>query len=89
MKILGINNSSHDSSAALVIDGKIIAASEEERFDRVKHSGNFPINAIKFCLKESSLCINDVDEICISMDWLKRAKSRFNNVFLVESLRAC
>lgn len=89
MKILGINNSSHDSSAAIVIDGKIIAASEEERFDRIKHSGNFPINAIKFCLKKSFLKMDDIDEVCISMDWLKRAKSRFDNLFSIENASLC
>ncbi len=88
MKILGISNS-HDSSAAIIIDGIIVAASEEERFDRIKHSKNFPINAIKFCLEKSSLLINEIDEVCVSMDWLVRAKSRFDNIYSSQDIDLC
>lgn len=81
MIILGINYS-HDASAATLIDGVITAASEEEKFDRIKHSGNFPIKTLKFCLEKQSLLINDVDEICVSMDWLARAKTKLNQTYL-------
>ncbi len=82
-KILGLTTGIHDTSASLVIDGKITAASEEERFDRVKHSGAFPINSIKFCLKQSAIeDVNDLDEVAIGMKWglrgLERLKMRFN-----------
>jgi len=77
MIILGLTTAFHDSSAALVIDGKIIAASEEERFNREKHSDKFPINAIRFCLNKASVTINDVNEVVVGMDFVKRAKARF------------
>src|SRR5215831_15714785 len=53
----------HDSAAALVIDGEVIAAAEEERFNRQKHSGAFPSGAIDYCLSEAGITINEVDEL--------------------------
>ena len=50
MKILGISCFYHDAAAALIKDGQIVAAAEEERFSRIKHDFDFPENAIKFCL---------------------------------------
>ena len=61
--ILGISAFYHDSAAALIIDGKIIAAAQEERFSRKKHDPEFPAQAILFCLKEANCNINDVDSI--------------------------
>jgi len=81
MKILGLNVG-HNSSAALLENGLIQAASEEERFNREKHSKAFPINAIKFCLNKCSTSINEIDEITIGMDLMKRAKSRFDFRFM-------
>ena len=52
--VLGINAFHADASAALVEDGKIICAAEEERFTRIKHSAGFPMCAIKWCLEYSS-----------------------------------
>lgn len=89
MIILGINNSSHDSSAAIIVDGVIIAASEEERFDRIKHSGNFPMKSINFCLKKASVDINNINEICISRNSLRRAKSRFEKNFSFNNPELC
>jgi carbamoyltransferase len=63
MTILGISAFYHDSAAALIQDGKIIAAAQEERFTRKKHDESFPIHAIKFCLKHSGISISDVDAI--------------------------
>ncbi|MBT3407195.1 hypothetical protein HN415_00780, partial [Candidatus Woesearchaeota archaeon] len=63
MYILGISCYYHDSSAALLKDGKIITAVEEERFTRIKHDSSFPINSIKFCLKDEGITINDIDYI--------------------------
>jgi len=62
-RILGISAFYHDSAAALIVDGEIIAASQEERFSRVKHDFRFPINAIDFCLKEAAITIADIDYI--------------------------
>jgi carbamoyltransferase len=51
--ILGISAYYHDSAAALVVDGHIVAAAQEERFTRVKHDHRFPQNAVDYCLREA------------------------------------
>lgn len=61
--ILGISCFYHDSAACLLKDGKIVAAAEEERFTRKKHDNNFPLNAIKYCLKEGKISVRDIDII--------------------------
>lgn len=61
--ILGISAFYHDSAAALIIDGKIIAAAHEERFTRIKHDPNFPKQAIKAVLKSAEISLDDVDHI--------------------------
>ena len=63
MYILGISCFYHDSSAALLKDGEIIAAAAEERFTRKKHDTSFPENAIEFCLKSQGIEIKDIDYI--------------------------
>ena len=68
MIILGINAYHADSSAAIFVDGKMIAATEEERFTRIKHWAGFPSNAIKFCLKEVGVSLEGVDYICVGRD---------------------
>ena len=62
-KILGISAFYHDSAAALIEDGIIIAAAQEERFSRKKHDDRFPTNAIQFLLKNSKCSLNDIDKI--------------------------
>ncbi|MCB9314660.1 MAG: carbamoyltransferase [Lewinellaceae bacterium] len=62
-KILGVSAFYHDAAAALIIGGKIIAAAQEERFTREKHTPDFPVNAIKYCLTESGLSIDELDAI--------------------------
>ena len=54
-KILGISAFYHDSAAALVVDGDIVAAAQEERFSRIKHDHNFPTQAVEWCLEEAGL----------------------------------
>ena len=61
--ILGISAFYHDSAATLLIDGKIIAAAQEERFTRIKHDSSYPTNAINFVLKYAKLNLSDVDHI--------------------------
>ncbi len=61
--VLGISAFYHDSAAAIILDGKIIAAAQEERFTRKKHDANYPKNAINFVLKEAGLKLNEVDHI--------------------------
>ncbi len=68
MYILGINAYHGDSSASIHKDGELIAATEEERFRRIKHWAGFPSEAIKFCLKEANIDISEVDFITISRD---------------------
>src|SRR3989344_7868525 len=61
MNILGISAYYHDSAAALIRDGEIISAAQEERFTRRKHDAGFPTNAINFCLNENKLTSKDLD----------------------------
>ena len=61
MYILGISAYYHDSAACILKDGKIIGAAQEERFTRKKHDQNFPINAIRYCLKEAGISASDLD----------------------------
>ena len=62
MKILGISAYYHDSAAALVEDGRIIAAAQEERFTRKKHDDAFPLNAVRYCLEEAG-CSSGIDAV--------------------------
>lgn len=79
MKILGISggmdmsfeneyniplNICHDASASLIVDGKVVAAIEEERLNRIKHSSKAPFNSIQFVLESADLTIDDIDKIC-------------------------
>ena len=61
--ILGISAFYHDSAAAIILDGNIIAAAQEERFSRKKHDASYPSNAIKYVLEESKLDLNEIDHI--------------------------
>ena len=66
MIILGINAYHGDASACIFVNNKLIAAAEEERFTRIKHSAGFPLNAIKFCLKYADLDISKIDHVTIN-----------------------
>ncbi len=72
MIILGLNAHHADASASLLIDGKLIAAVEEERFTRVKHYSGFPIHAVEFCLHEAGITLNDIDHLAIGRDPLAK-----------------
>jgi len=63
MYILGISCWYHDSAATLIFDGEIIAAAQEERFTRVKQDSSFPVEAIKYCLKEGNIYLDDINKI--------------------------
>ena len=63
MNILGISCFYHDAAAALLVDGQLVAASEEERFSRKKHDAEFPSLAIEFCLEQAGLTMADVDYV--------------------------
>ena len=63
MKILGISAYYHDAAAALIVDGEIIAAAQEERFTRKKHDPDFPRNAVKYCLEAGGIAPSDLDHV--------------------------
>src|SRR6185436_18362202 len=68
MIILGINAHHADASACIVVDGKLVAAAEVERFRRVKHWAGFPSAAVDYCLREAGVALNDVDHIAVNRD---------------------
>lgn len=70
MNILGIQFGGHDTAATIMINGKITAASSQERYDYQKHSRNFPTDAINDCLKTAGITINEIDEIAYANDSL-------------------
>jgi len=63
MRILGISAFYHDSAAALVVDGHIVAAAQEERFTRKKHDSRFPRHAVRYCLDESGIKLEQIDHV--------------------------
>src|SRR4051812_9667581 len=73
----------HDSAAALTINGKCVAAAAEERFSRKKHTGDFPIHAIQYCLAEAGLDISDIDELAHGFDY-----SRYKNIYSLDPISA-
>jgi carbamoyltransferase len=83
MYILGLNAYHADSSAAIFKDGKMIAATEEERFRRQKHWAGFPSMAVQFCLKEAGISLSQVDHIAIGRD--PSAKMNKKLMFLLKN----
>ena len=69
--ILGISAFYHDSAASIIIDGKIIAAAQEERFTRIKHDKSYPFNAIEFVLKYTKLKLSQIDYIVFLKTFFK------------------
>jgi carbamoyltransferase len=63
MNILGISAFYHDSAACLVVDGRVVAAAQEERFTRKKHDHRFPVHAIRYCLEEAGIGPGDLDHV--------------------------
>ena len=63
MRILGLSAFYHDSAAALLVDGELVAAAQEERFTRKKHDAGFPKNAVEYCLAEGGIDLDQVDHI--------------------------
>ena len=66
MRILGVSALYHDSAAALIVDGNIVAAAQEERFTRKKHDYRFPNNAISYCLNEVGISPAQLDFVAVS-----------------------
>lgn len=63
MNILGFSAYYHDAAACMLVDGELVAAAQEERFTRKKHDADFPLHAIRYCLKEAQLNVRDIDYI--------------------------
>ena len=80
VSILGINHDMYITSAAVIVDGKVIAACPEERLTRQKLSRSFPINAIRYCLKEANLSLNQIDYIANSYNPSSHL-NKFNPIF--------
>ena len=83
MIILGLNAHHADASASILLDGKLLAAIEEDRFTRIKHYAGLPINALRYCLNEAGLSLNDIDHLALSSD--PNAKFKERMTFLVKS----
>tara|TARA_B110000977_G_scaffold201853_1_gene299349 strand:- start:5179 stop:6912 length:1734 start_codon:yes stop_codon:yes gene_type:complete len=84
MIILGLNIFHADTSAALIIDGELVSAIEEERFTKIKHYAGLPLNSIKHCLNASNLSISEVDIISVNFNskynFLNKALFTFKNI---------
>lgn len=77
MNILGVNYYQHNSAAALISDGQLIAAAEEERFSRIKHDGRVPKHAVEYCLREGNLKLKDIDLIAVSVDFVRLFREKY------------
>jgi carbamoyltransferase len=66
MTILGLNAYHGDSAACLIVDGKLVAAAEEERFQRIKHWAGLPTKAIEYCLSEAKLSLGEIDHVAVN-----------------------
>jgi carbamoyltransferase len=73
----------HDSAAALIVNGCCLAAAAEERFSRKKHTGDFPVNAIQYCLSEGGMNLGDIDEIVHGFDY-----SPYKAIFSLDPISA-
>src|SRR5437867_806172 len=63
MNILGLSCFYHDSAACVLVDGRIVAAAQEERFTRKKHDDDFPRHAVRYCLREAGIDVKDLDAV--------------------------
>ena len=73
----------HDSAAALIVDGRCVFAAAEERFSRKKHTGDFPVHAIRHCLAQGGLELSDVDELVHGFDY-----SPYKTIFSLDTISA-
>jgi carbamoyltransferase len=83
MKVLGLSFGFHDSAAALLIEGRVVAAGQEERFTRIKHDAGFPRHAIEFCLRQAGISITDVDRVV----YYENALKKFDRIVWAANLR--
>lgn len=91
MKVLGINAYHGDASACIFIDNKLVAAAEEERFTRVKHSAGFPKNAIRFCLDFANINLSEIEHIAINRNPKQKIFSKLlfasSNIFNINFIK--
>ena len=80
--ILGLNFNHADSSAAILKNGIVLAAVEEERFNRIKHTLSFPKQSINYCLKKCGISINEVDYISINKNFYSNIFKKIHYSFL-------
>jgi carbamoyltransferase len=87
MVILGLNAYHGDAAAALVIDGELVGAVEEERLNRVKHSAGFPEKAIRWCLADAGVAGDQVDHVAVSRDPRANLAPKIRQVFRTRNMR--
>lgn len=91
MKIIGINFLHSDSSCSLIIDGKVVAAVEEERFMRIKHYNLFPYNSLQYCLEVANIKISEIDFFCFNFsnkyNFFNKIKYLVNNPSLLKKVK--
>jgi carbamoyltransferase len=87
-KILGISAFYHDSAASLVINGKIVACVQEERFTRIKHDSSYPFNSINWILKSSNLKLSDIDKIIFYENPNLKFKRIIKSFFLYSTFKS-
>ena len=91
MKVLGVNAYHGDASACIFIDNKLVAAAEEERFTRIKHSAGFPKNAIRFCLDFANINLSEIEHIAINRNPKQRIFPKLlfaaSNIFSINFIK--
>ena len=85
--VLGISAYYHDSAAAIVCNGEIIAAAQEERFSRKKHDASFPKQAIEYCIKEANINIEDLDAVVFYEKPFFKIREDFGNFTCIYTQR--
>jgi len=85
--ILGMTYGAHDTSAALMIDGQVIAACEQERFDLIKHSRSFPKEAITECMKIGHVSWDEVNEISVGFEYIDKIRKVYLEPALIDEAR--
>ena len=84
--VLGLNFLHSDTSACIFKNGELIAAAEEERFTRIKHTSDFPVNAVNFCLNEANIDISDLDVITLNSNPLSAIEKKI--FYTLKNLKA-
>src|SRR5258705_12042130 len=89
MNILGINAYHGNALAGVVCDGRLVAAVEEERFNRVKYAAGFPAAAIRYCLKEAGLRLEEIDQVAVPRNPYARLGTKIFYWLRIPSVARC